>query len=514
MTTQIASNPAADVDEESVLRDVLVELDRERAKRAELEAQIRQLTDERDQLQQQSEQKEEDDAAHSRRAFLAMEAQVQGFQQLVHALTQGKPAIAAAAKSEAWAEKQAKFASVSTTASLNAPRKTLPLHVVRLLEVLPWDPRAQPAVSGHELVFEWQCFDIRERKWQHMLKYFPNLFKSLPVVQPQATMPSQEDVYSATSSSQAAKKPQDRPLLVFLAGGDKGPSPPTQHGVMTDAALTVLYNLEQGFPFPDDGGTWEWLGGWRILKKDSSNIDDSAAFPQQASIKRIHLPQDEQGWSYAKEAQHFLLHPHTVVSSQPGQAAGAKSGDAAANALPLLRIRRRTWIRRRVLLNFPLASERTQQYLKLLAEKAKWIETARKLSDQLIETKLALTTAEESLIQTRETLRFKSDALNEIVQQTGKAGLQLDSSSMHSETSTSQTSSKEKLSGKFDWKRLGRGALIESITQQQQSTTKDSNANNGSSGSVRLRAHSTGDSATVRTTASSFAVDQDGPSKN
>ena len=94
-------------DEEDLLRDVLDELDKERTKRAHVEADMRKLMEEKQALerelaqvlakQQQQQQAPKEEDIVSRHAFCAMEAQVQGFKQLVDALTMGKPAIAAAA---------------------------------------------------------------------------------------------------------------------------------------------------------------------------------------------------------------------------------------------------------------------------------------------------------------------------------------------------------------------------------------------------------------------------------
>jgi hypothetical protein len=87
--------------EEGVLRDVLDELDRERSRRAELEDQVRKLHEEAAISQQQrTALHSEVNGSISRHAFVSMEAQLNGFQQIVDAITLGKPAIAAAAAAE------------------------------------------------------------------------------------------------------------------------------------------------------------------------------------------------------------------------------------------------------------------------------------------------------------------------------------------------------------------------------------------------------------------------------
>lgn len=467
--TQVEIPPDEPVDspEEGVLRDVLEELDRERSRRAELEEQVRKLTEDVQKAEEtaRASQKQQPIISESRHAMVAMKTQVEGFRQLVDTLTAGKPAIALASEQK-------------------ARQKTLPLHVVRLLEVLPWDPRAQEHIFGQEEVYEWQTYDIRELKWQSQLRYFPVLFKSMPIIKPKA---------EGGRRNEDEQNPANH-LLVFLAGGDKGASAPSKHGVLTNEGLTMIYNLEAGYPLPNDGGQWEWIGGWRVDKTNNSGSDSS------------NLPEDDQGWSYGMEAQHFLLRPSTLISDSRGAAEDKKRN-----------IRRRKWIRRRVLTDYPLASERTQQYLKLVAENARLSVVASKISDQLVETRTALTEAETQVMQAKEKLEQKDRALasagveiksiiedgsaadagnrlqeflgkNEHVKEFGSKITQWvsgtpskDMSGLESTAGDDSVNGNLDGSQKFDWKKIGRGGLLERIKQKNVAATPERDRVNSAS---------------------------------
>ena len=184
--------------EEGVLKDVLEELDRERSRRAELQATVRQLEREKEQQQQRTAVAM---PSVPHRVFRSMEVQVEGYREIIDALTLSKPAIAVAAameKEEAALSSQqhAKRRGKTSHAAHSATPKTLPLHVVRLLEVLPWDPRAKQHVFAAEEIFEWQVF--RDGAWQSHLRYFPTQFKTLPVFKASSSLSSP----SSSSSKQ------------------------------------------------------------------------------------------------------------------------------------------------------------------------------------------------------------------------------------------------------------------------------------------------------------------------
>lgn len=451
------SNNVETQQEESVIRDVLEELDKERTKRAELESEVRKLSK---QLSSH-EAKDGEGRAVTRQAVVAMEAQVRGYQQLVDALTAGKPAIDAAAAAE------------SSTSSRERI-KTLPLHVVRLLEIMPWDPRANEHIFGTETVIEWQVYV--EAKWNSQLRYFPTRFKSLPILKPDEIMKEYDS--------------KDRNLLLFLAkGSDK--REPSKHGVLTDEWLTKLFNIEKGYPLPQDGGNWEWIGGWRI---DKRHVHDG---------HKIEC--DESGWSYAEDPSHFI----------EGTASQAWSEFSEAR-----RFRRRKWTRRRVLIDFPYASERTKAYLKLLAENARYSITVSKLSDQLVETKMALTDTEDKFMQLKsqhaveiQKLQLSLEEKGEMLQSVGfdvglgspkesevgkgklseflskneqvkEFGSKIshwvqsarkmseDTSNLEGEEDPPGSASQSDAQNRFDWKSIGRGAILNKIKPQASSGKK------------------------------------------
>lgn len=161
-----------------------------------------------------------------------------------------------------------------------------------------------------------------------------------------------------------------------------GERPPKQC-VMTDSSTTRVFNINDGFPLPKDGGTWQWIGGWRIDKR-------VIATPKLDGIKKTKVDCDEHGWSYAEDPRHFQTNPTELCWDSAGETGG----------LSVFRrtVRRRKWTRRRALLSYPFASERTKEYLKSVADNAVLEVTISKLNDQLIETKVQLTECEEKLM--------------------------------------------------------------------------------------------------------------------
>lgn len=443
--------------EEGVLKDVLDELDRERSRRAELQAMVRQLEREKQQ-QQQQQQRAVTMPSVSHRVFRSMEVQVEGYREIIDALTLSKPAIAAAAamEKEEAALSQLPTARRGKKATSTAP-KTLPLHVVRLLEVLPWDPRAKQHVFAAEEIFEWQVF--REGVWQSHLRYFPTQFKTLPVFKASSSSSStassskqinntattglgREGIPQQVSTSMDSKK--DRSILSFLAGGENSSinnnstigfsRRKAEHRILTNERITVLYDADAGLPLSQqDGGTWEWLGSWRISKHETAISASNlvAATTTEAELEAQKRSDcDEQGWSYVVEPQDFLLGLPDMIWDNAGEDDATETQSAATDSttfkankssgaasssnnttMPKRTFRRRRWIRQRILVDYPHASESTRQYLLLLRENARLSAAASKISDQLVETKTALTESEEKLMEARDLLRRRDAAL-------------------------------------------------------------------------------------------------------
>lgn len=355
----MASSPDGAVSED-VLKDILDELDRERSRRAELEEKIRKLEDEKSVLEdsqrvQDERTRDAESLKVSYHSYLAMEAKVEGFQQIVDTLTMGKPAIAAAAEAE---QKQ------------NATNTTFPMHIVRLLEVVPWDPRAKPHILREETIVEWQVY--RDDGWKGQLGLFPPMLRTLRVateVQGDATPSDQNHLRSFLANVERQARGKAKKL-------DR---------VLTNESVTMLYETDAGYALPADFGSWQWAGGWRVQK--NSTADDSFGEPNAQSNNDDVC--DENGWSYAKKPQDF-------VKSELVESTSGSTGSS-----PLRLYRRRYWTRKRVLIDYPFASEATKQYLKLVAETTSLAFAADKFNDQLVETKTALTETERQLVEAK-----------------------------------------------------------------------------------------------------------------
>lgn len=324
----------------SVLRDVLDELDRERSQRAELEAKVRTLLDNED---SKPAVKNIHDIV-SRKEYIALQTEKNGLEELLNTLLGDTPAF--------------QHAAANQTSSL-------PLHALRLLEIMPWDSRARQHAIGKEELYEWQFYNKQKKQWTTQLRHFPPQFRNLPVIQPK---PGQEtDV-------------QRKGLF-----GDI--SYPPKHVVLTNEKLSCVINIDKGYPLPEDA-TWQWVAGWRVDR----HVD--------ATEKERSMDCDDQGWSYATKPSDFS------VRELCWDGAGM---DEHGNVMR--QYRRRRWSRKRVLVSYPNASQPTLEYLRLLAENMRLGVSVTKLSDQLVETKAALTEKEAALLETREEKRQEEERL-------------------------------------------------------------------------------------------------------
>lgn len=225
---------------------------------------------------------------------------------------------------------------------------------------------------------------------------------------------------------------------------------------------------------------------------------------------------DKDGWQYARDAQDFLEESTTSLK--------VSSNNNNDDEKKLV-VRRRKWVRRRILQDYPYASEKTKEYLKMMAENARLSVTVNKISDQLVETKLALTETEEELARTKADLANKDALLHamgikdeqvaivhtggdsmpeaktktfqeflsksEQVQEFGSkisqwvhsARKMSDDSGQAEKDAASATAAisegangdkkKPEESTIFDWKKIGRGGLMERIKASQSATQKE-----------------------------------------
>ena len=323
-------------EDEGVLKDVLDELDRERAERAELEASVRTLQLEVQKYKAAAEQPQQkeptkdssaaqaiDKQQYTKYEYLVLQTEKDGYLELIDAILKERPAFSHPQMSES-------SSSSSSKNSRSSSHQSMPMHVLRLLEVMPYDTRAKPYLFGEETLYEWQIWTAN-RTWAAELKRFPPFFKTLPTVSP---APGR------------------------TVGESPSPSSPPRNCVLTNEQISHILNIGKGFPLPQDGGFWQWIGGWRIEKT---------------------MDTDDQGWSYSNDPD-VLSHSSYYSEHKP-----PKKGERQ------LCKRRRKWTRARALVDYPHASTMTQEYLKLMAEKTSLQVTVEKLSAQLVETKIALT---------------------------------------------------------------------------------------------------------------------------
>ena len=326
--------------DEGVLMDVLQELDRERHKRAELEARVRVL----EQEVHMQRRKNSKSSKTSVKDYALIKTERDGFKEILDVLTSDRPAL-------------------STSSHQKHP---LPMYVVRLLEVMPWDPRAQQYVTGQEQVYEWQFYSA-DKKWQKELRYFPTFFKTLPIMVP----------------TPGKTMPDETPKFQHFFGASV--APPKQC-VLTDLDGSTILNIDKGYPLPTDGGEWIWVGPWKVEKNNDT---------------------DEQGWSYSNDTEVM-----SDLSTFHGDFRLPENGTAN------IAKRRRKWSRPRTLIEYPDASKMTREYLKSIAERSRLDASVGKLSGQLVDTKMKLTTLEAEKEKTdarmkelEQDLRYKNEVL-------------------------------------------------------------------------------------------------------
>jgi hypothetical protein len=202
------------------------------------------------------------------------------------------------------------------------------------------------------------------------------------------------------------------PIVIPQPGRTVGEAPtsssPPKQCVLTNIEATQILNIDKGYPLPRDGGDWKWIGGWRIEKTGG-------------------LDTDEKGWSYSNDFD--IMARSSYYSELRVPKKGSKN----------MVKRRRKWTRSRVMIDYPYASPMTKQYLKLVAEKAGLDVSVEKLSGQLVETKMNLTTLEADHLSLQERasrqilkLEKELEEKNKIVEFVDEAGLMVASSNSNS----------------------------------------------------------------------------------
>jgi len=293
-----------------------------------------------------------------------MKTERDAYKEILEALTQARPAFCTGSTTTKQQKKGAPYLTKQQQ------QQSLPIHVVRLLEVMPWDSRAQQYVFGQEHVYEWQIYSA-DKKWQKELRYFPTFFKILPVVVPSPGKTVSDEAAAAKNHG-------------YFGGANV--APPKQC-VLTDLEGKNILNIDKGYPLPEDGGGWTWVGPWRVEKNQDT---------------------DEQGWAYSNETEIM-----SDRSTYYGEFRVPERGK------PNIAKRRRKWTRSRTLIDYPYASKMTQEYLKLIAEKSRLNFSLDKVSGQLVETKMNLTTLEAEKERTDAHIRELEHNLEEKTNRSG-----------------------------------------------------------------------------------------------
>ena len=411
---------------EELLRGAFDELEKERELRVALEAKLRALQEENqltptapaEKPKKKSKRrssksssiilsKDEDSlgATTSSKQYTTLQQELEGYRQLVDAMTQEKPAIAAAIQAT-----EARRSAVQSGRPMPLQSPTLPLHVIRLLEIMPWEPKAQEYAFATEEIYEWQVYSVKQQKWCSSSKDLPPFFRSLP------TLKATTNAVQESQPSDALRQPgRDRSLLMFLAGtmamGSASLTAPPDNSVLTNCGLSHVVDLTNGFPLPNDGGTWQWVGGWWVEKRVIVFKGDGLDTRPQC------LDCDEDGWSYAMELSDYLKNnPEEHCFERPGmvedrltlEKASFLSGNKVVrHMIPTRKVRRRKWTRRRVLVDYPFASEQSKHFLRLLAQNASLTFAANKISDQLVDVKMQLTDTKLKTLQNEEETKVK-----------------------------------------------------------------------------------------------------------
>jgi hypothetical protein len=412
---------------EELLRDAFDELEKERERRVELEAKLRALQENpppspppAEKSKKKSKRRssksssaitpaKEDDASAattmSPQQYTALQHELEGYRQIINAMTQEKPAIAAAIQAN-----DARRSAVQLGRPMPLQNPTLPLHVIRLLEIMPWEPKAQEYAFGTEEIFEWQVYNVKQQKWCSSFKEMPSIFQTLPILK------ATTNAVQESQPSVALRQPgRDRSLLMFLAGtmkmGSASLTAPPDNSVLTNAGLNHMVELANGFPLPLDGGTWQWVGAWRVEKRVILFTGDGLDNRPQT------LDCDEDGWSYAMDvSDYFEDNPEEHCFERPGmvedkltlEKASFLSGNKVVrHMIPIRKVRRRKWTRRRVLVDYPYASEQSKHFLRLLAQNASLTFAANKISDQLVDVKMQLTDTRLKTLQHEEETKTK-----------------------------------------------------------------------------------------------------------
>ena len=199
---------------------------------------------------------------------------------------------------------------------------TLPLYMTRLLEISPWDERAQSYMSAIDEVYQWQCYDEKTETWSDQKILHTPVFQSLPIG-------------------------NERNVLNTLAKLQYGNS--IVEKACTDINVTHVVRLEDN---PESlQGSWTWANNW--------SPDMNFAVMDEM---------DSEGWVYSNDMYSLMNGAFTRESSLD------KSKQP---------FRRRKLSRKRVLVGYPGINPTTRHILALNKNNSQITTAVTKLSHQI-----------------------------------------------------------------------------------------------------------------------------------
>jgi hypothetical protein len=147
---------------------------------------------------------------------------------------------------------------------------------------------------------------------------------------------------------------------------------------------------------------------------DDDHFSLDVGIVKKARSKQAKVDCDDDGWSYAEEPTHFLINPTELCWDNPGITGiskNSKSHDTIERS-----VRRRKWTRQRALVDYPFASTQTKEFLRLMAQHACATISANKVSEQLVDTKMALTEAETKLEECKDEIAIQEQMIRQVLE--------------------------------------------------------------------------------------------------
>lgn len=218
----------------------------------------------------------------------------------------------------------------------------LPLEMIRLLEFTPWNYEAQKYCNVTEEVFEWQA--LTADGWSSKMIHFPVSFIIPSFVQ--NTKKTWNDGNKSCKYCDAC----DENTSCF----NQMLSP---YAILTNKEGTKLIDIKKDILLPSHG-TWVWIGGFKVDLENQRT--------------------DSNGWSYANDKASMIDNKchDTPISN-------VTTGNIIAQVKH--KFRRRRWIKQCVLVSYPCIGDAAKNFLRINAENAGLRLSLGKLTGQLLD---------------------------------------------------------------------------------------------------------------------------------